>query len=127
MKFANNFASIANDEKLKVNDIDNINIRLINDKILIFIDIKYISKLQINFINTSRLHHKNFNLLYSINEFCNICNKNTKIDLIDMINDQYIFQTISKFKNMKFNELISFSISKLKIFVFAKSINDIQI
>ena len=77
-----------NDEILKIEAINNIKIFLSNDKFLILLKVMYISILMMNLIVTSRFWHKNFDVLYSIDQSCKICLFNNQLMMnADIINN----------------------------------------
>ena len=127
LKSTNNVARTTNDEIIRVEIIDNVSIQLINEKTLILTNIRYLSKLIVNLINTSSLHHRNFNLTYSIKILCNIFNESHLVDQIDMIDNVYIFQTLMQTNVLIENVSTSTSIILQNIFAFVKSTNDLQI
>ena len=63
---------IASGEALNIEAINDIEIFFSNNEFLIFTEIIYISILMINLIVISRLWHKDFNILYSIDQSCKI-------------------------------------------------------
>ena len=127
LKSTNDVARTTNDEIIRVEIIDNISIQLINEKTLILSNVRYISKLIVNLINTSSLHYRKFNFTYSIKNLCNIFNESHFVDQTHMIENVYIFETLMQ--TNAFIESISTSISMIlqNIFAFVKSTNDLQI
>ena len=61
------------DEVLKIEIINNIKISFPNGEFLILSEIMYISILMMNLIVISRLWHKDFDVLYLIDQSCKIC------------------------------------------------------
>ena len=64
---------IASDEALNIEVIGDIEISLSNGEFLVLTEIMYILILMINLIIISRLWHKDFDVLYSIDQSCKIC------------------------------------------------------
>ena len=84
-----------NDEVLKIEIINNIGIFFSNDEFLILSKVMYISILMMNLIVISRLWHKDFDVLYSINQLCKICLFNDQLMTnANMINNQWILRII---------------------------------
>ena len=127
LRSTNDVARTTNDEIIRIEIIDSISIQLINEKTLIFTNVRYLSKLIVNLINTSSLHHRNFNFTYSIKNLCNIFNENHFVDQIDMINNVYILQTLMQANVLIENVSTSTSMILQNIFAFVKSTNDLQI
>ena len=122
---------IANDEALNIEVINDIKISLSNDEFLIFIEVMYISILMINLIATSRLWHKNFDVLYSIDQSCKICLLSDQLMTnANMINNQWVLRTID-FKIINAVTInaatSSATFKKIYIFAFAKPIEDLKV
>ena len=127
LKSTNDVARTTNDEIIRIEIIDNISIQLINEKILILSNVRYISKFIVNLINISSLHYRKFNFKYSIKNFCNIFNESHFVDQTHMIENVYIFETLMQTNVFIENISTSFSMILQNIFVFVKSTNDLQI
>ena len=126
LRSANDVARTASDEIIRVEIIDNISIQLINEETLILTNARYLSRLTVNLISTSCLHHRKFSLTYSIKSSCSIFSENHLVDQTNMIDNVYILQTTMR-ANALTKRSSSTSIVLQSIFAFAKSTNDLQI
>ena len=122
----------ASDKTLNIEIINDIEIFLSNDEFFILTEIMYISTLMINLIVISQLWHKDFNILYLIDQSCKICLFNDQLMTnADIINNQWILKTIDfKIINaITINATISSLtfVKKVYIFAFAKLIEDLKV
>ena len=119
-----------NDKVLNIEVINNIEIFLSNGEFLILLKTMFIFILMINLIVISRLWHKNFDVLYSIDYSCKIYLFNNQLMTnANIINNQWILKTIDfKIINAMTSIFASTTfIKKIYIFVFAKFIIDVKI
>ena len=121
-----------NDEVLKIEIINNIEILLSNDEFLVLSEVMYISILMMNLIATPRLWHKGFDVLYSTDQSCKICLSNDQLMTnTNMINNQWVLKIINfKVINVVTITAVVISIIFIKeiyIFAFAKFITDVKI
>ena len=122
----------ANDKVLNIEVINNIEISFSNGEFLILSEIMYISILMMNLIVTSRLWHKDFDVLYSTRQSCKICLFNNQLMTnADIINNQWILKIID-FKVINAITITAVATSaifvkEIYIFAFAKLIADLKI
>ena len=122
----------ASGEVLNIETISNIRIPLPNGEFLILSEVMYILILMMNLIVTSRLWHKDFDVLYSTDQSCKICLSNNQLMTnADMINNQWILKT-TDFKVINAMTITTVATStifvkEVYIFAFAKLTVDLKI
>ena len=131
LKKINDIVNTASDETLNVENLNNIVIVLSNKKTLTLIDVMYISDFTVNLISTSKLYHRKWNIIYSVDKSVELHKDDDLIIKANLINDLFVLRIAQNSINTIFivlkNVTSAVLVAKAYVFAFSKQIFDLNI